>query len=284
MADDLKSHRWHDDVRLNAMEYNLPRPLRPEEQVLALSDIVHTLDSGEQRIEDVATRLGAQMLAPAIKQAEQAVEHRSPEAVDAITVDSTELSDALYGVLRSVYNDGREQVRAEIARQLPATMADERTPPPEVERIKRLRALADTVASSVSAAAMRALRSLTLRRIEHPQDTPTGPGFDPMQTLTAEARRAGRPTVGQVFADGRMDAILANADVIDKTVYSAILDSNVCNACAMTDGEESPVGAGTPCPNPNCYGGAACRCMRVPVVSAERSGLVPDIGPGYVVQ
>jgi hypothetical protein len=258
------------------------RPLRSEEMHVAFSDVLETLESGEQRIADTCERMGAAMLAEPLKQAEAAVEHRSPQAAEALSVDHTALADALYGVLRDTYDQGRAHASDEIARQLPAAMAAEKSPPPEPDRVARLRALADNVAASVSAAAMRALRSLTLRRIEHPDQAPTGPGFDPQQTLNAEATRAGRPTVGQAYADGRSDAILSS-EYVEKTVYSALLDSRVCEACALADGEENPPGEGTPCPNPDCHGGAACRCVRVPVVSAAKSGRPQEIGPGYVI-
>ena len=54
-------------------------------------------------------------------------------------------------------------------------------------------------------------------------------------------------------------------------IYSAILDSGTCGTCEDADGEEADDPADLPsAPNPECAGGANCRCMHVYVAASER--------------
>lgn len=70
---------------------------------------------------------------------------------------------------------------------------------------------------------------------------------------------------------GRQSVADANAERIDREIYTAAMDDNTCQPCAKYDGQEFAVGEGPACPNPECEGGARCRCTRVGVVKPARS-------------
>ena len=73
-------------------------------------------------------------------------------------------------------------------------------------------------------------------------------------------------TATQAVANGaREETHGANADVIEKEQWSAILDNRTCEVCAGLDGKVFDVGSGTHPPRHE-----NCRCFRVPVVKSER--------------
>ena len=84
--------------------------------------------------------------------------------------------------------------------------------------------------------------------------------------LLADLARQG---ASLAFGQGRTDAAAANAAVIDRELYTAVMDANTCGPCAEADGQEFAVGEGPGIPNPACEGGDRCRCERVPVVGKE---------------
>ncbi len=73
------------------------------------------------------------------------------------------------------------------------------------------------------------------------------------------------------LATGRAAMGEANAGIVEKEIYTAIIDGATCRGgplqCLEQDGTEYPVGEGVPCPNPSCFGADRCRCLRVPVVA-----------------
>jgi len=89
---------------------------------------------------------------------------------------------------------------------------------------------------------------------------------DGVGKLLADLARQGASIA---FGQGRTDAGAANAGQVAEEIYSTMLDSRVCDACAPYEGKTFKVGDGPAVPNPACRGGDRCRCVRVPV--AEKS-------------
>lgn len=70
--------------------------------------------------------------------------------------------------------------------------------------------------------------------------------------------------INAAIQSGRADEAQERKDEWDNVQYSAILDSNTCDECAGWDGAEADDPGQLPdTPNPDCEGGANCRCFHV---------------------
>ncbi len=81
--------------------------------------------------------------------------------------------------------------------------------------------------------------------------------------------RAASEAAHQAFAQGRQDGFAAHRSEISRFIYSAMLDMNTCGECAKADGKEGQESELPEVPNPDCEGGAQCRCMWVAVFKDE---------------
>lgn len=79
------------------------------------------------------------------------------------------------------------------------------------------------------------------------------------------ARAAGEAS-NWAIAAGRDAEIRARAEAVDFLVYSAVLDANTCTPCGEADGMTGDLDSIPSVPNPDCEGGAQCRCVHIPVV------------------
>lgn len=77
-------------------------------------------------------------------------------------------------------------------------------------------------------------------------------------------------TVNAAINRGRTDEGKRRSGEWKRVYYSAILDSGTCEACEEADGLEADDAADLPSvPNPECAGGANCRCMHIYVAGTE---------------
>lgn len=93
------------------------------------------------------------------------------------------------------------------------------------------------------------------------------------QLSDADITRVASSEVNEAFSMGRTAAVSSFKDQIEKAVYSAILDNNVCDVCEELDGEEFQVDSdeyeeNMP-PNPSCKGGDQCRCTYIYVLDSD---------------
>lgn len=71
------------------------------------------------------------------------------------------------------------------------------------------------------------------------------------------------------LAQGRDAEMAAKGDDIRLYIYSAILDVRTCGVCRAADGQRGPRESLPDVPNPNCEGGARCRCVILPVATTN---------------
>lgn len=83
---------------------------------------------------------------------------------------------------------------------------------------------------------------------------------------TAYVARAANEGSNWAIAQGRDAEIRSRGGQIDYLVYSAVLDNNTCQPCGNADGLSGQIDDIPPAPNPDCEGGASCRCVHIPVV------------------
>jgi HK97 family phage portal protein len=125
------------------------------------------------------------------------------------------------------------------------------------------------LATAVGARFVSALQRRLLR--EEPMEQALAAAEEEMlseSTSYAEAIAVG--AAYQSVADGRYDHFQQTDEFQDRYVYSAILDSNVCEVCAAVDGRESYNLDDLPLvPNPDCQGGYRCRCTIFRIFGTE---------------
>lgn len=86
---------------------------------------------------------------------------------------------------------------------------------------------------------------------------------------TGYVSRAAGEATNLALAKGRDSEIAARSDEIQFLVYSAVLDSGTCQPCGDVDGKTGQKSELPSVPNPQCDGGASCRCVLIPVRKAE---------------
>jgi hypothetical protein len=247
-------------------EWVQPRQLRESEKFVALSEISKLLDNGDADLIEMAQRAGEESVRETESAMNTAVAAKSAAAVAEITVNPAPIATAIDRVLAGLYEKGREQVRAELRKQSGSVKLA--SPRGLVKDFgtklaqQVVEAVAKSAAESVANAATRAIRQRAIRTIQD-GSVPTGAGFDPMAALRAEAQRAAQGVVSAAFNLGRSDEAMLRSEDISHSEYSAVLDPGTCSPCAEADGTIGPPGGlpELPTPNPNCYGGGACRCI-----------------------
>lgn len=79
-------------------------------------------------------------------------------------------------------------------------------------------------------------------------------------------------TANAAINAGRMAEMDNRKDEISRYEYSAILDQNTCDVCEEADGRQASDPSELPdAPNPDCEGGARCRCFIVAVGNEEQA-------------
>jgi hypothetical protein len=82
------------------------------------------------------------------------------------------------------------------------------------------------------------------------------------EQIAAEAANA-------IIARGRKEEMKARGDQIDFLIYSAVLDSSTCQPCGLDDGKTGQLDSIPDVPNPDCKGGARCRCVHIAALKPE---------------
>jgi hypothetical protein len=255
-------------ARMSERSYR--RPLRPEETYVALSEVERGLDDGADDLVQAAEEAVRGPAAALRAQIDSAVRIKSADLIAKLELDPAPVARALEDVLARSYDAGRSQVRAELRRQgVGARMAEE--PDEGPSQIELFAAKAAAIAAVVAGAATRALRTFGLRMLEDGAAQADAVGFEPLAAARAEARRAAPSAVNGAWAAGRRAEQLERRMEIREAIYSAILDDHTCPPCSEADGRMGPPGGdpALPCPNPNCHGGGACRCMWIAIAKEE---------------
>ena len=79
-------------------------------------------------------------------------------------------------------------------------------------------------------------------------------------------------SVNQAFSNGRNEQAASMGEEISSAFYSAIMDEATCGPCEVLDGEQhEPGDAEFVTPNPDCEGGARCRCVTIYVFREDQA-------------
>ena len=88
---------------------------------------------------------------------------------------------------------------------------------------------------------------------------------DARDSSTGYVSRAAGEATNLSLARGRDAEIAARSSEIQFLVYSAVLDSGTCTPCGEVDGKTGQKSELPSVPNPQCEGGAQCRCVLIAV-------------------
>ncbi len=223
------------------------------------------LDKAEAGMVKAAKRIQAKQIRNLVNRGREAVAKGDPALVSATDVRFVdELDEALAGELERLYELGTEQLEEELEQQdvKPQDAGRDRTDDDRGLLVE----MAAVMAAELADRLMRTWAGEVLRLLR------VGRGFDRAalgglldglaeSTIEKAARLRSAPALNM----GRAAVAAANADAIEREIYSAVMDLRTCPVCRAEDGKEYGVGEGAPVPNPRCHGLDRCRCVRVPV-------------------
>lgn len=236
---------------------------------------------------DAAMRDGAQSLNGTllefrrdfIFEALEELEFLDPADYHALTVNPTDdQRETIYKQLAALFNRGATLIVEELNQQGGEISEEEITDPDEDQEqgLEDLAAVTTSkVANEVQARVINsAISAVTLGRELVPsvlQDMADG--------STAYVSRAANEGTNSSLAAGRKAQIETLYNKIGTVIYSAVLDKNTCGPCEEADGSTGPLESLWPVPNPNCKGGAQCRCIHIAVLADPNAETLPAPAP-----
>lgn len=266
------------------------RPPTRLETFVDLADIGARMDAAPAELRTKTQTTRNALTAELIKRVQAAVATGDVAKVAALAQAKAPMVDKLTAEIRALYADafaaGKAQVASELARQKAGTpvvaqimedrqgksiAAAERKKPPKAPAASTPPPYLDDVAAYIDEQAAVTARQIANAAVstaaaEAMRAYVTGLTADALTTAITRASdeaalRAG-VTVTQIMVTGRADEALANREQIATAYISAILDDRTCQVCEDDDGTEMSLDEGLSfVGNPDCEGGAACRCV-----------------------
>lgn len=224
-------------------------------------EIEGTLDRGEAKMVEKLTRLQQKQAKRLAARGGKIVRSEAWDQLAEERIPAEEEAAAIEEELLGLYEFGQEEYGRELTSQ--------GVKPERVEEEAGLKSKAIIGAFALFAGARLADRMLNAWGAELLSSGRAG-AFD--QGALAEALAGGvgkllaelaRQGASLAFGQGRGDMAQANASQIEWEIYSTMLDSGVCDVCAKYEGQGLAVDEPPKTPNPNCLGGARCRCVRI---------------------
>lgn len=252
------------------------RELRPEEQRIDWPRIAMQLDTSvEQATAEVLKVRSVQIEKIALLLA------GGKRVKDIAVPAKKDQYDALARVYRAMKKLGAEDMESEIRRQVPNAKA--RLHPKAADPIEE-RDYDDLVLEQLDLAvngaadklkAIMAALAIDLKK--------AGKIGDELRRLLLQktTERIGDRTwedmahlaTNEGYGRGRDDTARDYEDLIERSYRSGVLDTNICDVCFAKDGQEHEWGdPEMMAPDPECEGGARCRCVNIAVMKAESEG------------
>jgi hypothetical protein len=203
---------------------------------------------------------------------------------------------ALRDTLESIYDHGRELVISELTAQGASDLGEPGIASTEdsgkLDDLSNLTAsrLANDIQSRIIGAAASLavfVKAVTpVNPLDAVVDAALESDYTDMETQLRQASDemsdayvgiAAREADHAAFGLGRVAEGEAQSDNVKEIYYSALLDDPAtCQPCLETDGETGETEADvTECPNPECDGGAQCRCILIFVFDGESASAAP---------
>ncbi len=302
-ADEKILHQHEHGVLLAQQDRNYWRPLRPEEEFIALSKIEDKLDRTRDRIMLVLLGVRDDW---AVSLAQQ-IRENYPGGPKAIT--KTNIADALLieprqqllALQEDLYKFGQQQVIKELQAQAKKAHIEIQIPP-ELMRLSRISLRDQTLTSSEVDAVVESRTDILLTSLQRATEETAWTiaigqyrtrGADDLSDADIEemldtifdrverdAKLTANMSISEMLNLGRDSGFHAIADEIRIMEYSAIMDGNVCVRCYSLDGEQMAYGSEKyydlqpPLHSQqygSCLGNYNCRCIMVGILKTERN-------------
>jgi len=249
------------------------RELTLAEQNVAFSEIEEKLDSAEQDIIKNASEVQRKQIDKLVDIAAKIIEGKKIERLDDIDIPfRADMANAISATLRDLYKYGREQVKAELAKQ--SKMAETPIETDDIDLIMEFLKTRAKAGANILAAKLKT--TLTFEALNQIRQGVFDRAilFKALADLSdRELKNLASYSVSEAFNFGRSAEAEKHKDTIKKVQYSAILDDDTCAACDRMDGEEwdydDPDTAKYARGNPDCLGGNRCRCLLVYIYNSE---------------
>jgi len=266
------------------------RELRESEKYVAFQDIVRDLDITEKRVTQAISAFQKAWLRQIGDELADAIKE-GPVAIDKVTNIAKSMSMGLRKIIsreqRTMYTLGELHVQQELMRQQNVVLA--RRDPPTVQHVIELfKVRAKSGIDAFSQQTQRHVREAALEAWRAYGDSLTAGQMANVigEALDVSGRQSqlfSRRMGMESFNMGRDRRARLHYDIIQEAEYSALLDGNVCEACAEADGTvttmDSPEYFRLMPPNHMCRsrksGFNNCRCMWIYRTRAE-GGPVAD--------
>lgn len=239
-----------------------PTPLEVECGVFELADAI---DAYEVDIAKRAALPAKEIVRALVVDASRAVKESDAAAVSRVTPPPlTDLIAAIKEGQKAALEEGRRQV-LEQRRKARTELA---LPPRKNRRLAKgfLSAKAEAEADRIASAAVSEIRRVGLSQVARGVADSETMEEAALAIIEKAVASAATSAARECIAVGRFFAIQDVAQDIEKVVYTALLDANVCDVCADKDGSEyDPEEAGQ-APNEDCIGevyGNVCRCSEL---------------------
>jgi uncharacterized protein YicC (UPF0701 family) len=256
-ADSLPSERtfWR-DLTPAEMEFgDIPR-------------VASDVDSAELHVVTAVKPAVKELVAGVVAEAMKAIRARDMRTVTDLPSDYEAVTKAVKAAAGSAIDAGKAQVFDAYRAQTGHRLA---LPPRKNPRLTAayLNAKAEIQAAAINAAAKSAAQKAAISQIAR--------GVEDRETLEALTTTAAEQslvataveTAREGIAVGRMLAIQDTENDIEAVIYTAIMDTNVCEVCMSADQTEyATLAEAADVPNPDCVGeqyGNVCRCNLIVV-------------------
>jgi hypothetical protein len=249
------------------------RELTLAEKNVAFSEIKDKLDSAEEDIIKNASIVQRKQIDKLVDIAAKIIEGKKIERLDDIDIPfRADMANAISATLKNLYKYGREQVKAELAKQ--SKLAESPIEADDIDLIMEfLRTRAKAGANILAAKLKTTLTFEALNQIRQGI-------FDKAILFKAlsdlsnrELKSLASYSVSEAFNFGRSAEAEKEKDKIKRVQYSAILDDDTCSVCEPLDGEEWDYDDSRTAyyarGNPDCLGGSKCRCLLVYIYNSE---------------
>lgn len=257
------------EKKTKSVDYNgltLGREPRGVELVIDLKKIVDDYESEKSRVIGILSRFRVKL----IEQAVTALDAMEPKDAHTLTLTpDAKIRKDLIKALDAAYKTGHGQIIAEImAQQTAKGLAPLDLKADITDYLEWLDEITDGLISRIiNEITVRAInRYLTLKLLnDYVLDKLRSALLDESEKFIDQISGS---TVNAAISQGRDDEIKDQADKIEYTEYSAILDANTCSPCGDADGQQEADPLDLPAaPNPDCEGGDRCRCIHVAVIA-----------------
>lgn len=253
------------------------------EQTVALREIKGRLDDAKEEIVRVAGKVRKRQIEILIEDIKEALADGDPSDVADVSVQKVRaLAEAIKPVLMDLYGYGWDSLWRERDKQLgrhrfQEGLAYDWETADQIFMARSLeasRAISEKIRASATSQALNRWRE-TGGEIP---DAEWDDIFDEIMGLSdQQTRLTGGLMVNESYDMGRAYAAEEMREQIERAVYSAILDENVCSVCEAADGTEvaldDPEYQELMPPNKNCLGKTKCRCIWVYVFKEEQAAV-----------